>query len=91
MNFNFSILMFFFLFSQLAEGQNSGFYYQDDFRQYLISKTKDSDNYIEKVKEAIRYPAIGRENKIEGILNFLEATSKKYDATMIKLATINTI
>ncbi|MCR9134201.1 MAG: hypothetical protein NXI08_16665 [bacterium] len=69
-------IIFFFLllclnFCKSVNGQNSGFYYKYDFKSYLLSKTQNSEKYLQGLQETIRYMAIARENKIEGKLEFL--------------------
>lgn len=52
-------------------GQSSGFYYKYDFRTYLNSKTVNSNEYVQLLQDRIKYPAIAKENEIEGKLECL--------------------
>ena len=65
------MLLLIFTFFQRLEGQDAGCYQSYDFKSYLLEKTQNSDEYIQKIEESIRYMAIAKENKIEGRLEFI--------------------
>ena len=66
------VVIFFLVFlNQFLTGQDSGFYYKYRFNDFLKAKTKNKDQYLKSLKELIVYPAIARENLIEGHLKYL--------------------
>lgn len=52
-------------------GQETGFYFKYNFNQFLLNKSKDKVEYLKGFNKNLQYPGIGRENNIEGSLEFL--------------------
>lgn len=52
-------------------GQDTGFYYKYDFETFIRTKTQNADSFMLAFKENIKYPALLRENKVEGVLRVI--------------------
>ncbi|HRG21851.1 MAG TPA: hypothetical protein PLQ57_12500 [Saprospiraceae bacterium] len=66
-----TLLIAFCLFINLVYGQKAGCYNFFEFEKFLTTYTIDPESYKKEFSENLRYPAICRENNLEGDLEFL--------------------